>query len=294
MKHIVLFIGAFILFNLLFGTFVNFDSNYSVGGATTLVDPGGATGQKSLQLRALVPVTPTPGTPGGPGSPTITPIPPLCQGKNVGVDLLLDTSGSMSVRLTQLKEAVERFANLLGDDVAIGAQQFNQGASNILTPRKNQRAALISSVNQLSVASPDNTYMQSGFVTAQQEINAARARPEHAGMRWWLIFLSDGVPNDSTPGEGPDPNQDPRRSQTARQIGDSGVDIITIGVALDGLNRSYIWTLEAGGDIVAYAKTLMRQVAKPQGDYPAGNFHNAPSGAQLLPILETIARDICR
>ena len=250
---------------------------------------------KALQLRNLkfTNRSPLPST-----APSTQPsASPSCQGEKVAVDLLLDVSFSMceplvpglgcsptpTTKINQMKDAVIQFANLLKPNDVIGVQIFSDNAINIFSPDlySNYQTTFQSRITSLQPLR--TTAMRRGFELAKQEITQAQTR--YPDYNWVLIFLTDGIPT-GTDGLGPYEPENP--TAVALEIESQDVRIITIGLDLNSLLTPGIVYTIPRSQIIAYARNLLTQIASSPADY-----HESPSGSDLLAIYQDIAENLC-
>lgn len=234
--------------------------------------------EKTLQLRNIPATIHTAASP----SPTGTACTPNTK---VAVDLLLDTSGSMfGNKIATLISAVTTFGSKLETDDLVGIQSFssppvdlttcsklgsNEPACEVLNLTEFNQASFNQAVNQLIAGG--NTHMRDGFEKARQVIASKRNLPEYQDYNWVLIFLSDGIPNDtSIYGPGPDSSQNPTPiADEMKNPGGLNVRIISIGLDLDSIINNYVATFTINrNDVPTYARTLLQNIAS---DPPANN-----------------------
>ena len=319
MKQILLVLVPIVIFGVLITGGLQITDPQKVGpvsmGITDLVDQG-FNAEKTLQIGVLGHagvITPTPTLPAGTtpapttgpapttppfatqppiptNRPTATPIPPLCQGKGVAVDLLLDSSGSLSYIKASLIDAAKRISKYFGDDTLVGVQNFSVSASPLISfgLYKDIKSSYNQNIESINISGSDKTFMRNGFNLALNQMNKAKTlHPTY--HRWILIFVSDGVPHSSDLTEGPDTDQEPY--DIANSIKSLPATIYTIWLYSD-LSETKLWNRPVlashQNSIVTYARDLMTQVASP------GKMTPLASGGNLPDNFDNIVRGACQ
>lgn len=280
-------------------------NDFQFAGVFELEEQPPGPSKNVLQIQNLVPkptalnptATPTP------GSPTLTPTPtPSATGttctpsQKVAVDFLLDVSGSMkdeyAVGLTgyprirkieSLYNAVFAFGAKIQPDTLVGIQlysspgsvngfcglsslAYNDGSCELLSLATHSRSEYNQAISRLSTGAGE-TYMLNGFQRAKSVIDSKINLPQYNDYtKWFLIFLSDGIPNP--------PTQEP--TSIAAQLKNAypnKLTIITIGLGDSGTE---------------YDPDLMRALASTPFD-----FHPAPNAAELESLFNTVAIRAC-
>lgn len=315
MKQVLLILGPILIFAILITGGLQITDPQKVGPVSTfvsdLVDQGGGP-ENTLQIKILghgiSTPAPTPGysqgtyTPGysqgtyapiytqGAYTPASTPPPALCEGKKVAFNLLIDTSGSLSTHVAQLRDSLASMANHMGSDTVVGAQQFNIAPGTLVTMGRFNKSSFVSTVRSIQISGRDETYMYKGFEYSQNILNQARS--QYPGYRWKFIFISDGIPNDNShPGNGPDESQNPiRQGNIPGTIKNSGIELYALGLGIDNLITTSIeWVTPPGGaGIRSYASNLMSQIASP------GKFLNATDDPTFRTIFDNLIRQSCQ
>lgn len=318
MKSVLFIFAPIIIFSILITGGLQITDPQKIGPVssfvTDLVDPG-SNPLNTLQIGALtrgVVVTPPPpsyGTPPGYSTPPVytspptytsppynsppntqTPPPALCEGKKIAFNLLIDTSGSLSTHVAQLRDSLAKMADYIGSDTVVGAQQFNLAPGTLVQMGKFNKSSFVNTVKGIQISGRDETYMKDGFNYSLSILNQGRA--QFPGYRWKFIFISDGVPNDkSDPRNGPDNTQNPiTQGNIPQSIKGSGVELYALGLGIDNLSTAGIeWVTPPGGaGIKSYASNLMNQIASP------GKFQNAKDDPTFHSIFDSIIRQSCQ
>lgn len=199
------------------------------------------TSKKSLQLGEI---------PFGGSSKTN---PSVClNGGKISLDLLLDTSDSMSCnnspgvcKINSLKTAVKNITNLLKDGDLIGIQTL-QGNYISIDKYQNLKSDFDKKINALGTE--DGTPTQKGLNFAKDEL--VKAKNKYPDYNHILIILTDGCPNS---GQKP--------LIPAKEIKDLGIKIITLGIELGSAGKCD----KLGGP--EGAKDLMQQISTTPSDY---------------------------
>lgn len=220
-------------------------------------------GQPNLQINTLPFITTTLTPTGLP--PTASPIPSEqpCSDR-VAVDLVLDTSGSMSFgggeKMANLKSGVLAFMNLQQDDNIIGAQRFASNVSDVFPIDRYSvnRSIIPNAINGLSPAG--GTDMTGGLTLARQRINEAQAR--FPGYSWTIIFFSDGEPSAGTTNP----------IFMANAIKQSGIRIITVGLEMNARGR----------------ENMLAMASSPN------DYYDAINASQLQQIYESLVTEVCQ
>ena len=259
----------------------------------------------------------------------VTIIPPsttCTSSTKVAVNFLLDTSGSMGPtsdsdsKIIKLKAAVNAFGDKLHTDDLVGIQAFSGLDYNAATGEDLPTCRQINNTpacevlafgqyNQLTynaavekLVAGGITQMEDGFKVTEQVIQDAKnTTPQAQDYNWVMIFLSDGIPNDTSDDRyGPDDSQDPRKFTEVNAIRNLPVRVITVGLDLASIivgarPGREDFTIDRGL-VPGYAKILLQEIASqpPANDPTQKNYHDSPKADQLASIYDDIAYSICR
>jgi len=193
------------------------------------------------------PTAPAPPAPPAPSAPPSAPTPPGAPGSSdVATVIVIDSSGSMqdpsgnTTKIGAAQDAAHVLLDLLegylGSIGEVGVVTFSDDA-DLLVPSTGDAAAVRSAIDGLGAYGMTNIY--AGLRSGVDELSGAAAKDRV------LFFLSDGL---DTVGNDTDEIVD-----VAKEAGDQGIDIITIGF----------------GDAQSIDEGLLKRIADatPRGEY---------------------------
>jgi Mg-chelatase subunit ChlD len=203
-------------------------------------------------------------------------------GQTLGVDFLVDNSGSMSngQKLSELKKGLVTFINGFTDTSVVGMQKFSDTPSDVipLSYFKDVKNQMTRDVNSMQASGW--TYTKNAFIFTKQKLDSQT--PKFPNYKFALIFVSDGVPENAAGNAACGGNrcfakdQDP--TQIAAQIKQEGIRIFTI---------AYVDRSDAS--LNTQLQTMMRNVASSPDDY-----YSAPDATQISSILSQISTKLCQ
>lgn len=235
----------------------------------------------------------------------------ICGSQSV-FDFLIDTSGSMQDdnKIARLKSGLQAFVKTLSSSAVVGIQTF----SSVIQERasldylKNNRAQVVANIDGLSAAG--GTRMRDGFQLAKASMVDAVSKNKFPGYKYYLIVLSDGVPEapggpkdadcltppgrvkdplwDSSPGAGDgercfDQKLDPTKpTDLSADIKNIGAKIYTVG----------IFSQAAVSDTIMkpYLEDLLRRIASSPSLY----FSTDVNAVNLTEILKELSTTFCQ
>lgn len=219
------------------------------------------------------------------------------------IDILIDTSGSMTDdnKINKLKDALRTFTGKLSGTAAITIQTFSRKAEEKVPwgLYKDNKQQVQKAINDLDA--DGWTTMRDGFQLAKLRLLEAKTQNLFPGYNYYLLVISDGVPEIPLPRtcyvEVPDPltapedrcfaqEQDPTvPTNLPSDIKNAGIPIYVIGLYS---NSSSDQQLEP------YLVRLLRdQIAStPTSDYYF-SYNSGNSSAALQTIFNGIITNIC-
>lgn len=227
-------------------------------------------------------------------------------------NFLIDVSGSMQYdnKIGKLKSGLQAFAKQLSPSAVVGMQTFAANVQNRvpIDYYKNNKQQFIANIDGLNPVGW--TRLRDGFQLAKAELTNAITRNKFPGYKYYLILLSDGVPE--TPGGPNDPprtcmtppgpvyepllapdnircftvQQDPRvPTNIATDLKNIGVEIYSIGIL--GASQP-----QSDGPMRPYLEALLRDVASTPTD--THYFATNNQAVNLETILKGLVSTICR
>lgn len=219
----------------------------------------------------------------------------------IAVSFLVDMSSSMEgAKTTQTRSAIAKFADPLPDPAAFNLITFGEPPTepkervqfNLNGLIRNQIAAETSKLAPNPADDSAATYMRAGFAESQKRIAAARSR--YPNYKFYLIFISDGVPEldvcrASSTVDGNcdgsrnyDLSQDPTNTKYGPNIPEeikrSGVTIYSIGIFT-----------EADQQVNGQLETLLKKIASSSSTY-----QKLTNPSQMTSVLNQISSNICK
>ncbi len=227
------------------------------------------------------------------------------------INFLIDTSASMQDdnKITKEKDGLRAFIKLLSPSSVIGMQTFSASATERakIDFYKNNKTQVKANIDSLSAEGW--TSMKKGFELAKTKISEAMASNKFSGYKYYMVLLSDGVPEIpknpgprtclEPPGIVPDPlwgsgpgegrcfaiEQDPRLPvNLATDIKNLGVTIYSIGI--------FSQTAQSDQAMKPYLEALLKNIASTPSDE---HYFATDSNAVNLPeILDNLIETICQ
>lgn len=242
-------------------------------------------GKKNLQLQTFsVKTNPTP--------------PPSCV-STVAVNFLIDVSGSMQFgnKQNEEKAALRAFTSRMVDDSVIGIQTFSAGTTDVvpISLYKDVQQQVQNAINTLSASG--NTETRSGLILSKQKLSDAISQNKFPGRKYYLIFLTDGIPETSnfyeqdciaTARRDDGYRRCFARKQDPRTPTNIGTEIKDLGVEIYAINI----TSTEGSDVALapYLEALMKDVASaPVSEH----YYTSLNGANLTTVLDKVFKNIC-
>lgn len=211
---------------------------------------------------------------------------PRCT-QTVAIDLLVDTSGSMSwgSKMLELKNALKAFTNPLSDDSVVALHRFHTTPSEVIPFSYYREVKQNMSATIDSLTPGGWTHTRDAFIFIKDKLSQAQS--QFPNYQFSLIFFSDGIPESSNPtctptGDPPrcfETTQDPTiPPDIAAEIKNSGVRIFSIAL-LDESDQRFN----------AELTQLMRNVASSPND-----FYFTLDESRLTEIYQQIGTTICQ
>lgn len=231
-----------------------------------------------------------------------------CESK-IAVDFLIDVSGSMGfnggIKQTNEKNALKAFTDRMVDSSVVGIQTFSSGATDRvpLSYYKDVRSQVSATINGLTAGGA--TYTRDAFALTKQKLSSAISQDKFPGYKYFLIFITDGVPEADPPIFDdahceiivPDSTlpggkrcfakiQDPRGTPTdstniGTEIKNAGVETYSLAI-----------TSQTSSDqqLLPYLTALMQNVASTP---LTTHFYSSDNGSDLKTQLDSVFKDIC-
>ncbi len=213
----------------------------------------------------------------------------------IAIQFLIDVSGSMREndskgfsKIAKEKSALTSFLNKMSDTSLVGIRTFNNNQRNDVT------MDLFKTVGDKAKSVVSNirpngfTHTRSAFQAVKGDLEKAKADPRFSNYKFNLVFLSDGVPETSNPGECITRSgsrcfakiQDPRvPTNIPQEIKDLGIDIYSIAIT--------------SSKDKAFETDLLLLLKDTSSDPDDKYFANSVDGNNLTPILNGIFENIC-
>lgn len=214
-------------------------------------------------------------------------------GSNTVIDFLIDISASMKYdnKIGKVKKGLYEFVRKMSPSAVVGMQTFASNVQNRvpLDHLKKNRQSMMSNIAALN---PEGwTRLRDGFQLAKGEIVQAVTKDKFPGYKYYLVLISDGVPETpggpnypprtclNPPGNVPEPllppdnvrcfttQQDPRTpTNLAKDLQTIGVEVYTIGIL--GASQP-----SSDAPMRPYLEALLKDVTSPplEGHYFVAN-----------------------
>jgi|SRR5579885_1884039 len=220
-------------------------------------------------------------------------------GQYTGIDLLLDTSGSMTDygKIDKEKQGLTEFVKQLAGNSVIGIQTFSSEVDDKvpLDYYKNNKSDVQNTIDNLNPNGATRT--RDGMQQAEQDLADVINQNKFPGYHYALILITDGVPEILPPRtcewHVADPlwgpagrcfaqEQDPRvPTDVSQQIKNLGIQIYTIGIESPESSDVYM---------KPHLEDLLRQIASTP---TSTHFYTTFNANNITQVLDSVTNSIC-